>query len=147
MATIVFYEKPGCANNARQKHLLIEAGHRLQVRNLLETHWGAAELRVFFGQRPVGEWFNRASPRIKAGEVVPETLDEPTALALMLADPLLIRRPLLQVDEVRAVGFDVAQVHAWIGLTPAQATPDPQQNLEQCQRTHHCPPPTSEQPV
>ncbi len=55
MATLFFYEKPGCANNARQKRLLMEAGHELIVRNLLETRWEVGELRAFFGGRPVSE--------------------------------------------------------------------------------------------
>lgn len=140
MSTILFYEKPGCANNARQKSLLLEAGHELIVRNLLETRWEAGELRAFFGRHAVSEWFNRAAPRVKSGEIVPEALDEAVALALMLEDPLLIRRPLLQVGERREAGFDPEQIDAWIGLN---ADPDnrPAQNLETCQRTQHCPTP------
>jgi len=141
MATIVFYEKPGCANNARQKSLLLEAGHELIVRNLLETRWTADELRAFFGERPVSEWFNRAAPWVKSGEIVPEALDERTALVLMLEDPLLIRRPLLQVGDRREAGFDAERIHGWIGLAPAAAEVS---NLEQCRRTEHCPTPARE---
>ena len=43
-------------------------------------------------------------------------MDEQTALALMLKEPLLIRRPLLEVGEQREVGFDVQKIDAWIGL-------------------------------
>ena len=142
MATVVFYEKPGCANNTRQKRLLAEAGHELIVRNLLETAWTAAELRPFFGTRPVSEWFNRAAPRIKSGEVVPERLDEDRALALLLDDPLLIRRPLLQVGERREAGFEPERLAEWIGL--AEIGPgDP----ERCRRVEPCPaPPESQAP-
>ena len=136
MATILFYEKPGCANNARQKRLLLEAGHELIVCNLLETRWEAEELRAFFGRRPVAEWFNRAAPRVKSGDVVPEALDEAMAIALMLEDPLLIRRPLLQLGERREAGFDAERIHEWVGTVEL-----PQQNLEHCQRTQHCPSP------
>ncbi|SMF97525.1 nitrogenase-associated protein [Methylomagnum ishizawai] len=144
MATIVFYEKPGCGNNTRQKNLLAEAGHELIVRNLLTTPWTVETLRPFFGGRPVAEWFNRAAPRVKAGEVVPENLDETEALALMLKDPLLIRRPLMQVGEAREVGFDPGKVAAWIGL--GSAADAPAAHLEQCQRPHPCPPPESTTP-
>jgi nitrogenase-associated protein len=138
MATILFYEKPGCANNARQKALLREAGHELIVRDLLKTRWQSEELQAFFGSRPVAEWFNRAAPRIKSGEVVPEALDAAGALALMLDDPLLIRRPLLQVGEQREAGFDMARIETWLGsIGGADAGGD----MESCRRTHHCPPP------
>lgn len=139
MAQIHFYEKPGCANNARQKQMLREAGHELVVHDLLETPWRAEELRAFFGERPVAEWFNRAAPRIKSGEIVPEDLDDAAALALMLDDHLLIRRPLMQVGDLRSVGFDADKVHAWIGLNPDEEAA--RADLESCRRPHHCPSP------
>lgn len=141
MALIHFYEKPGCANNTRQKHMLREAGHELIVHDLLETPWRAEELRAFFGERPVAEWFNRAAPRIKSGEIVPDSLDDDTALALMLDDHLLIRRPLMQVGDLRSVGFDADKVHAWIGLNPSGEAPDAETDMESCRRPHHCPKP------
>ncbi len=119
MADVVFFEKPGCGGNARQKALLSESGHRVEARNLLSEPWTEAALTAFFGARPVAEWFNRASPRIKSREIVPETMEAAQALALMLADPLLIRRPLLQVGERREVGWDEGLVNAWIGLKSA----------------------------
>lgn len=138
MVAVLFYEKPGCANNARQKRLLQEAGHELTVRNLLETPWTPGELRAFFGERPVAEWFNRAAPRVKSGEIVPEALDEAEALALMVKEPLLIRRPLMEAGGRREAGFETERVAAWIGLAPAAARPD---NLEQCRRADACPTP------
>jgi nitrogenase-associated protein len=117
MAYVIFWEKPGCAGNARQKALLAASGHTLDVRNLLSEPWEAEQLRSFFGTRPVTEWFNRSSPRLKSGEVRPEALDETAALALMLADPLLTRRPLMESGGRREAGFEPERVHAWIGLT------------------------------
>ena len=116
MAHIIFWEKPGCAGNARQKALLLASGHTLEVRNLLAEPWGAQRLRSFFTGRPVYGWFNRSSPRIKSGEVIPEALNENQALGLMLADPLLIRRPLMEADGRREAGFEPERVSAWIGL-------------------------------
>lgn len=137
MARIVFYEKPGCAGNQRQKHLLQAAGHTVIARNLLTEAWTAEQLRTFFGDRPVAEWFNRAAPRLKSGEVVPERLDPLTALALMLADPLLIHRPLLEAGGRRETGFEPERIHAWLGLGPAAQAP----MSETCVRLQSCPPP------
>ena len=124
MAHVIFWEKPGCAGNARQKALLVRSGHTLDVRNLLAEPWTEAGLRAFFGARPVSEWFNKSSPRVKSGEVRPEALDETSALALMLADPLLIRRPLMESAGRREAGFEPERVAAWIGLaeTPVPVT-------------------------
>ena len=96
MADVIFYEKPGCINNTRQKAILMALGHRVVARNLLMEPWSAERLRTFFGRLPVAEWFNASAPRIKSGEVLPQSLDEPQALAAMIADALLIRRPLMK---------------------------------------------------
>ena len=119
MADLVFYEKPGCTGNARQKVLLIAAGHRLEVRNLLSTRWTAQDLRPFFGQRPVSEWFNPRAPAVRDGLIDPSGMNEATALAAMIAAPILIRRPLILCGKVGVAGFDPAQIDAWIGLTSA----------------------------
>ncbi len=116
MALVTFFEKPGCATNARQKKLLIQSGHELDVRDMLLQPWIAPHLRSFFGSRPVTEWFNRAAPKIRDGIINPETLAEDEALELMCADPLLIRRPLLEADGRRECGFDEDLIDRWIGL-------------------------------
>ncbi len=118
MARVIFYEKPGCGGNARQKALLIASAHELDVRNLLTEPWTVTSLRPFFGAKPLPEWFNSSSPRVKSGAVKPGELTPNLALAMMIADPLLIRRPLMQVAERRESGFDHPNVDAWIGLRP-----------------------------
>jgi nitrogenase-associated protein len=128
MATVVFYEKPGCASNTRQKVLLAASGHTVLARSLLVEKWNAPRLRAFFGALPVAEWFNPSAPRIKSGEVRPDTLDEAAALELMLADPLLIRRPLMDVDGQCRAGFDPETIDRWIGL----ASRVKRANLEAC---------------
>lgn len=122
MARIVFYEKPRCVGNARQRALLIRSGHELEVRDILSEPWTADRLRPFFGGRPVGEWFNRSAPRVKSGEVTPDELSEQEALTLMLQEPLLIRRPLMQVGDQCRAGFDMAEVDAWVGLAAEEAS-------------------------
>lgn len=134
MTRIVFFEKPGCINNTKQKALLEEAGHQVIARDLLAESWTPERLRPFFGARPVSEWFNPSAPRIKSGEVVPAELDEARALELMTADPLLIRRPLLEADERREAGFDPVLVDIWLGLHRDDAK---HQDWETCQQDGH----------
>jgi nitrogenase-associated protein len=129
MATITFYEKPGCKGNLRQKALLAAAGHTVQAKNLKTEAWTADRLLAFLGQLPVADWFNRAAPAVKTGEIVPENLGFEDALHLLLANPLLIRRPLMEVGEERMVGFDTAAVDAWIGLNNVEL---PDGNIEAC---------------
>ncbi|HET9954500.1 MAG TPA: ArsC/Spx/MgsR family protein, partial [Polyangiaceae bacterium] len=92
-------------------------GHTLEVRDLLSWPWDEASLSIFLTPLPVPEWFNRAAPRVKSGDVVPERLERHEAIALLLAEPLLIRRPLMALPNGdRMVGFETDRVQAWIGL-------------------------------
>lgn len=61
---------------------------------------------------------------MKSGDVIPESLDAETALRLLVQNPLLIRRPLMQVENRQSTGFDVAAVDAWIGLQPDEPSQD-----------------------
>lgn len=131
VSEVLFFEKPGCINNTRQKNLLELAGHVVVARNLLDEPWTAESLRPFFGDLPVADWFNRSAPAVKEGRVVSEALGEADALRLMLDDPLLIRRPLMRVGEERMAGFDAGKVDGWIGLSER-----PGKEIEQCPRTH-----------
>ena len=129
MAVVTFYEKPGCKGNLRQKTLLAAAGHTVQSKSLKTETWTADRLLMFLGKLPVADWFNRAAPDIKSGEIVPENLGFEDALHLLLNNPLLIRRPLMEIGEERLVGFDIAAVDAWIGLKNVEL---PVGNIEAC---------------
>ncbi len=106
MVEVVFYQKPGCRTNAKQIGSLREAGHAVVVRDLLREPWTAERLLSFLGEMPVSGWFNTASPRVKSGAVDPRALDGEAAMALLLADPLLIRRPLIEAEGRRGAGFE-----------------------------------------
>lgn len=131
MTIIIFYEKPGCANNTKQKVMLAAAGHTVWAKSLLTEAWTADRLLTFFGTRPVVEWFNRAAPKVKSGEVVPEQMQAENALEMMLADPILIRRPLIAANGRYEVGFEPTVIESWLGLTNKI-----QSNLEACAKTH-----------
>jgi len=131
MATVFFYEKPGCINNTRQKKLLAAAGHQVVAKNLLTESWQPERLRAFFGDLVVRDWFNYSAPAIKHGEIDPYHLTEQQAIELMLETPLLIRRPLMQVGDRLLAGFDQQVVDNWIGLTEIETTTD----LESCPKS------------
>jgi len=116
MATVTFFGKPGCSGNRRQMELLRASGHGVIERDLLSEPWTAAELLAFFGDLPPTGWFNRSATRVKSGEIDPDRLSAEEAMGLLLADHVLIRRPLLEVGGVRGVGWDPARIAAWIGL-------------------------------
>jgi nitrogenase-associated protein len=118
MATILFYEKPGCKNNIRQKAMLELSGHKVEAVNLLEYPWSKEELEEYLGEKPVAECFNPAAPAIKSGEINPLDFTRNEAIALMLQEPLLIKRPLIKIGSHRFQGFDTSALRHLISLEP-----------------------------
>lgn len=105
MAELVFYEKPGCIGNRQQQAELRSQGIAFSVRDLLSEPWSLSSLRPYFGRKPVADWFNVTAPAVKSGRIDIHDCTEAQALQLMLADPILIRRPLLELGELRQSGF------------------------------------------
>lgn len=108
MARILFYGKPRCATNQSQRRLLEAAGHEVVAHDLLAEPWTASRLRAFFGELPVAAWFNPAAPKVKSGALDIQRMTPERALSMLLAEPVLIRRPLLEIGTRRIVGFDPA---------------------------------------
>jgi nitrogenase-associated protein len=128
VSAIVFYEKPGCIGNARQKQLLVSLGHRLEVRDLLRTAWDGDDLASYFDGMPAREWLNPSAPRVRDGLIDLDALDADAALALLVAEPLLIRRPLIDSPFGRCAGFVPGSVLAALGV------PDAARALDSCAR-------------
>ena len=114
---VLFWEKPGCVGNSQQKLFLISQGCGMQVRDLLKTSWTMEVLTEFFGSKPVAEWFNLSAPMIKSCVLDIHELTAPEALELMVAQPLLIRRPLMQYGELKQSGFESGPVLDSLGIT------------------------------
>lgn len=107
MAKIIFYEKPGCVNNTKQKNILQLAGHEVDARSILTHKWNGEELMEYFEGKAVKDWFNPNAPAVNSGLVMPETYSSNEAITVMLQDHLLIKRPLINIDGVKIVGFDM----------------------------------------
>ena len=115
MADIIFFQKPGCGTNARQKLALEQAGHSIEARDLLREGWTRKGCAAFSATCRSPAWFNPAALKIKSGEIDPAQLDAATALGLLVAEPLLIRRPLIEAGDKRCAGFDNDVVAGLLG--------------------------------
>ncbi|WP_349617585.1 ArsC/Spx/MgsR family protein [Azotobacter salinestris] len=131
--TVIFYEKPGCGGNRRQKTLLQEHGVELEVRDLLSTPWTRERLEPFFAGLEKDAMVNTAAPKIKSGEVDVATLSRDELIEKMLAEPLLIKRPLLEVGETLVCGFDIPRLNALLNV----AMPVPEA-IDSCLKTDKC---------
>lgn len=138
MTHILFYEKPGCGGNAKQKALLQRSGHTLTVRDLLTEAWTEPTLMTYLAPLPVAEWFNRAAPKVRDGLIDPASLDATTALAMLLKEPLLIRRPLMSFSGAQGeeyfVGFDAEKLAEKLYLEGVTPSIKKTENLEACPR-------------
>ncbi|MDC0609832.1 hypothetical protein OAP63_03805 [Vibrio sp.] len=139
MAKVTFYQKPGCINNTKQIKLLKAAGHEVEERDLLKKEWSVAELQRFFSKsKSIADCFNRTAPAVKSGAIVPELLSEEKAFAVMMANPILVKRPLMIIDDVYFIqGFDAGFIDDLIGLTALEGCEDKvarlrSQDLETC---------------
>ncbi len=140
MAQITFFTKIGCSTAAKQIELLEQAGHSVEVCDLLAHPWSQDELLSYFGELPVVEWFNEKSPRVKSGEIEPTAYDHDGALEVMAADHLLIRRPLMESGGKHMCEFTPAAIHAWVGLGETLYDRSTTQDYSSCSQ-----PPSSKQ--
>lgn len=111
-AFIIFYEKTGCGGNKRQKELLQHYGLSLDVRSLLDTPWSKESLSPFFEGLTPQQMLNPFAPQIKEGRFSLEAFTKESLIEKMVEEPILIRRPLLHIGEVKLCGFDIQKLNA-----------------------------------
>ncbi|WP_345975735.1 ArsC/Spx/MgsR family protein [Sulfurimonas sp. HSL3-7] len=114
MKIVIFYEKPGCATNAKQKKSLRDAGCMVIERNLLEHGLTMNELHAFLQEKPHTQWFNQSAPDIKNGVIEPALMSPAAALQTLMRDPILIKRPLMVVGGKKLCGFEQKKIEALI---------------------------------
>lgn len=114
---VIFYEKTGCSGNTRQKALLKEYGVSLEVRSILDTEWDKASLEAFFEGLSPKEMINPFAPQLKDGFFNLEAHTKESLIEQMLKTPILIRRPLLQIGEVKLCGFDIEKLNALLKIS------------------------------
>ncbi|RXJ60042.1 ArsC/Spx/MgsR family protein [Candidatus Marinarcus aquaticus] len=114
--TVIFYEKTGCLGNARQKSLLKKHGVEFEVRSMLDTVWTKESLEPFFDGLEVEQIINPFAPAIKNSEITVESLSKEQAVELMIQEPILIKRPLLQINQQYFCGFDISILNAVLNI-------------------------------
>jgi nitrogenase-associated protein len=116
MTAILFFEKPGCMNNTRQKAMLELSGNTVESVSILEHPWTKEELTPYLGTKPVSECLNPSAPALKSGALRPENLTREEAIEMMVREPILIRRPLMKIGDRCLQGFDTAKLREIICL-------------------------------
>ena len=94
---------------------LSQAGVELEERDFFQDRFSEEELRRLLGDRPPSDFFSWKSPSFRALGRPPESFTDEELLQLMLQEPRLIRRPLIQVGDRVIVGTDKKAVEELFG--------------------------------
>ena len=130
---IIFYEKTGCGGNQRKKELLKKHHISLDVRSLLEATWDEKSLTPFFEGLSVTEMINPFAPQVTNKEFDVSQFSKEALIAKMIQEPLLIKRPLLQIGEHKICGFDIAQINTLLGTSI-----NSEKNINACLSSDNC---------
>ena len=91
------------------------AGHSLQCIDILSFDWDPDRLLAFVeGKEPVSI-MNHTAPAVKNGDIVPAELSFDEAVMMMVSDPILIKRPLIEVDGQCIQGFLDPRLKYYLG--------------------------------
>ena len=107
----LFFEKSGCGGNARQKELLKKHNITFEVRDLLNTKWSYEDLVGYFDGLEIVDMFNSFAPQVRDREIDITKLSKDEAINLMIKNPILIKRPLMQINGAKICGFDIDKIN------------------------------------
>ena len=94
---------------------LLREGVELEERDFFADPLSERELRDLIGNQPASQVFSWNSPSFKKLGVARDDLDDDRLIRLMLDEPRLIRRPLVQVGGEVFVGNDKEAIERALG--------------------------------
>jgi len=112
---IIFYEKTGCSGNKKQKELLKSNGIFFHIKSILDTHWTKDTLEPFFEGLNKSEIINQFAPQIKNNEIKINEYSKEELIELVCQNPILIKRPLIQIGSNYICGFDIIKINNILG--------------------------------
>jgi arsenate reductase len=89
-----------------------DLGAELDERDYAKSALSAAELRDLFADRDPRNFLNPRSPAFKAMGLAGKTLSREQAIALMVKEPNLIKRPIVIAGKQMIAGFDRDRLRA-----------------------------------
>ena len=128
-----FYEKTGCSGNAKQKELLKSHNISFSVKSLLDTSWSKETLSEFFKGLELVDIFNPFAPQIRDKEIDISKLSKDEAINLMIKNPILIKRPLLDINGVKICGFNIEKINELLNTNI-----DTNKKLNSCSSSDSC---------
>ena len=94
------------------RELLLQNGVQLEERDYFKDPFSESELRELAQSTGISQIFARRSPSLKKLGLADKELSEGEMVSLMLQEPRLVRRPLVQMDGKLLVGANLKAVEA-----------------------------------
>jgi arsenate reductase (glutaredoxin) len=130
---LIFYEKTACSGNAKQKELLKSHNISFTVKSLLDEKWTFETLSEFFKGLDVKDMFNPFAPQIKNEQINILNIKKDEAIRLMINEPILIKRPLLDINGIKLCGFNIEQINKLLNVNI-----DTNKKLNTCSSSDKC---------
>ena len=110
---------PRCSTCRKARAWLAERGAALEIRDIRENNPTEAELRDWHRRSglPLKRFFNTSGLQYKALGLKDrlESMSEDEQFALLAADGMLVKRPLLVTDDTAIPGFKAAEYEKILG--------------------------------
>lgn len=100
---------------------------------MLDTKWSKETLESFFEGLEKEKIYNQFAPQVKSGEIDIKSLTRDELIEKMLLEPILIKRPLIEVDNTKICGFDIPKLNKALNLEL-----DTKKEIGTCQSSDSC---------
>ena len=108
--TVTLFHNPKCSTSRKALALLQEKGVQPAVVEYLKTGWDAATLDRLAKQTGVGLSGLLRRREAKAGDLLESGASDDVIRAAMIAEPVLVERPIVQTDKGARIGRPVESI-------------------------------------
>jgi len=122
MAEMIFFSNPECSSSNQHRAHLEGAGNTLLSKDLTSHPWTYEELLPFVRGRAPLDIMNSSAPDIQEGRIDPLLLTFEQALLLLVEKPVLIKGPLIHVDNLYIQGLQDRRLEKYFENTLTRKT-------------------------
>lgn len=108
--TVTLFHNPKCSTSRKALELLQEKGVQPTVVEYLKTGWDAATLDRLASETGLGLSGLLRKREAKTAELLASGASEETIRAAMIADPVLVERPIVQTPKGTRIGRPVENI-------------------------------------
>ncbi|WEK56789.1 MAG: arsenate reductase (glutaredoxin) [Candidatus Brevundimonas phytovorans] len=108
--TVTIFHNPKCSTSRKALELLLDKGVQPTVVEYLKTGWDAATLDQLAKETGVGLSGMLRKREAKTAELLESGASEDVIRAAMIADPVLVERPIVQTAKGARIGRPVESI-------------------------------------